>query len=114
MKIIIVVACLIISDVITGWMKAFYKGNWNSTVMRQGGFHKASELFVLVGSGLLEYACAYINLGIEIPTLGLVASYLAVMEIVSIIENLCVVNPQLANLFKPYLEKLKGVTYEEK
>ena len=30
------------------------------------------------------------------------------MEFISVLENLSVVNPDLAKLFKPYLEKLKS------
>ena len=70
-------------------------------------FNKASEILTVVGSGLLEYATKYIGFENPIPLLGVTATYICVMELTSIIENLCAVNPALNNLFKPYLEKLK-------
>ena len=49
----------------------------------------------------------YIKLGVDIPALIGVASYICIMELVSIIENLALLNPALYKLFKPFLNKLK-------
>ena len=107
MAVYIVVGVFILFDIGTGILKAVYHGNINSTQLRQGLYHKLSEIIAMVGSGLLEYGINYINLGVDIPVLNVVAVYLCVTELVSILENLADVNPTLAKLFKPYLEKLK-------
>lgn len=83
------------------------KDGLNSTILRKGMYHKISEIIVVVGAGLLEYGAKYINLGIEIPALFAVASYVCIMELVSILENLALLNPSLRKLFKPILNKLK-------
>lgn len=108
MQVYIVGGCFIIFDIITGIIRAIYKGNLNSTKLRKGLFHKLSEVLAIAGAGLLEYGVQYINLGVDIPILSAVVSYICVMEFVSILENLAAVNPSLGKLFKPYLEKLKN------
>ena len=107
MKTYIIVGSFILGDIVTGLLLAAYLGNINSTKLRQGLFHKLSEVLAVVLSVFLEYACDYIQLGIELPVLNIVSVYICLMELVSILENLCGVNPALSKLFKPYLEKLK-------
>lgn len=97
----------IVFDVITGFMKAMYNKDIDSTVLRKGLFHKLSELLALIGSYLLGYVAEYINLGFELPLLNVVSVYICTMELVSILENLCEVNPAMFSLFSPYLKKLK-------
>lgn len=108
MKALIVVLIFIAFDVITGICKAAYHGCINSTYLRQGLYHKITEVFaVLMGSGL-EYGARYIDLDINLHPTNIIATYICTMELISIIENMCEINPSLAKLFKPYLEKLKG------
>lgn len=104
----IVVGCFIIFDVITGIIKALYKKEINSTLLRVGLFHKITEVLATIGSGLLEYGADYVDIDFSFPLLKCVALYVILMEFTSIIENLCVVNPTLNKLFSPYLEKLKN------
>lgn len=108
----IVVLGFILADIITGFLKAGYMGDINSTSLRKGLFHKASEICATIGAGLLEYGASYIDVKIPLPIVSIVATYICIMELVSVIENLCCVNPQLNKLFKPYLEKLKKVNNE--
>lgn len=97
----------ILFDVLSGLLKAFYKGDLNSSRLREGLYHKASECLALIGSGLLNYGCRMVDLDIDLPLLPAVGAYICVMELVSILENIAEVNPNLAKLFKPYLAKLK-------
>lgn len=113
MTYLIVSFCFIGFDIVTGLLKAIYKGKVNSTVLREGLFHKISELLVVLGSGALEYGTAYINLGIDLPLIEAVTVYICLIELASIIENLCELNPKLAKLFKPYLEKIQKMDDEK-
>ena len=108
MVVLCVTLGFILFDVISGIIKALSQEGLNSTIARKGLFHKLSEILALCGAWLLEFAIQYIDLGIELPLLNVVAVYICIMELISIIENICVVNPQMYKLFKPYLEKLKG------
>ena len=47
------------------------------------------------------------SLGFELPLLNVVSVYICTMELISIVENICEVNPQMYALFSPYLKKLK-------
>lgn len=109
----IVSLCFIAFDIVTGLLKAIYKGKINSTILREGLFHKISELLVVIGSGLLEYGTSYVNIGVNLPLVESVTVYICLIEIASIIENICEMNPKLAKFFKPYLEKIKNMNDEK-
>lgn len=104
---IIAVSIFIVFDIITGVIRALYNDGLNSTALRKGLFHKLSELIATVGAYLLEFGMNYINLGVDVPLLKATTTYICLMELVSIVENLAEVNPILGKFFKPYLEKLK-------
>ena len=110
----ILVFAFILLDVLTGFMKGIYNRDINSTALRKGLLHKASEGLVYGCSLLLEYAVTYTEIGIDLPLSGAVTIYIVGMEATSIIENLCEVNPKLFRLFKPYLAKLKGDNDDDK
>ena len=101
-------------DIITGFLKAISQKNIDSSALRKGLLHKASEAIVFGCSIALEYAVQYINLGIELPLSAAVTIYIFSMEATSIIENLCEVNPKLFKLFSPYLSKLQGDNNDDK
>lgn len=109
---VIAVGVFIVFDIVTGVIRALYNDGLNSTALRKGLFHKLSELIAVVGSYLLEYGLQYIQLGIDAPLLKATTTYICLMELVSILENLADVNPILGKFFKPYLEKIK--TKEDK
>ena len=103
----------ILFDIVTGLIKAKHDGSYNSTIMREGGYHKSMEILAVVGSYGIEYAMNYIDIGVQVPLTSCVVTYICIMELISIMENMCAVNPELCSLFKPYLEKLKGVDTNE-
>lgn len=108
MDIYVAVLACIAFDIITGLLKAGYEHNFDSTKMREGGYHKVSEIVVMVGAGLCEYADLEGRFGITLPVLKAVAAYIIVTELISILENISAVNPTFNKLFKPYFEKLRG------
>ena len=44
---LIIVLGFMVFDVVTGLIKAGYNGNYNSAIMRQGGFHKSMEVMAM-------------------------------------------------------------------
>lgn len=105
---LIIVLGFIVFDVVTGLIKAGYNGDYNSAIMRQGGFHKSMEVMAMAVAYFVEHAIVYINIGVDVPAVPAVTVYICIMELISILENICAVNPQMCALFKPYLDKLKG------
>lgn len=105
---LLIVLGFIAFDIVTGLIKAGYNGDYNSTIMRQGGFHKSMEVMAMAVAYFVEYAVVYVNIGVDVPAVAGVTVYICIMELISILENICAVNPQMCALFKPYLDKLKG------
>lgn len=103
----VMTGAFILLDMITGLIKAFKEKNYTSTVMREGLFHKAGSILVIVFGCLVDYAQTYVELGVTVPVAASVCAYIILMEIGSIIENVCVINPNiLPEKIKEYFEKL--------
>ena len=103
MKMLVVVGAAILADIISGLLCAGKNGKIDSTKLRSGLFSKAGEILTMVGAHAINY---YLSINLVEP----VGIYIAAMEAISIIENICVVSPTLSKLFAPYLAKLNEVT----
>ena len=93
-----ITAILIVMDYISGIAAAASRGDLQSSKMREGLWHKLGE----VGAILLAYLVAeegrYIGLPYQIDLLiPAVIIWISVMEITSIIENITLLNPDLAS-----------------
>lgn len=94
--IFIIIAMGIFLDIVTGITQAFYHKTLDSKILRNGMFHKLSYVFAIVLALFLEYACQYLDLGFE-PTIFIpLAVYITITEMVSILENITRLNPELA------------------
>ena len=82
-------------DFFTGLTKAFATNSFTSTKMRQGLFHKVSLILCMILGGLVDFAQVYLELGITIPVAEAICVYICLMEITSIIENICKINPEI-------------------
>ena len=74
---------LMAADIITGWIQATVNGTWDSTKMRIGLFRKSGELLVIIIAYVIYAA---ISLPVDVP--AFIASYILVMEVISVCENL--------------------------
>ena len=104
---LIVVMVFIAFDILTGWLKALYTGTFNSSVMRQGLFHKLGELLALGLGYACEYTFPLISLNVSVPFAGAIATYIVIMEVASIVENLAKLNPELAGILGKFFSKDK-------
>lgn len=95
MNIYVIVAAFIVLDFVTGMIKAVSTQSFSSTKMREGLWHKTSLVLVVVLGVLVDYAQGYLDLGITLPVAGAVCTYISLMEIASILENVCKINPEL-------------------
>lgn len=95
--IIIIVLVFIVIDVATGILQAIMNKGLDSTIMRNGLFHKAAFLLAIAFAYACEYGMAYLDLGFSMPIVGAVCVYICLTETVSILENLGKLNPELAN-----------------
>lgn len=95
-------------DVISGMVKAFSTTGFDSSVMRQGFYHKFGEVLAV---GLLAAADFYlpivgVNADVSFSAIG--CTYFVLMEIGSIIENIGTINPELVGPLTKIFAKLKG------
>ena len=90
----VIVACFIVLDFVTGLCKAFKEKNFTSSLMREGLFHKCASIIWVMFGVLVDYAQAYIDLGVTVPIAGMVCGYIILMECGSIMENLGKINPK--------------------
>ena len=104
---LIVVTVFIIFDVATGWLKALSTGTANSSVMREGLFHKLAEILAVLFGYSCELAFPLVDITLNIPLAGGIATYIVVMETASIVENLAIMNPNLADALSKFFSKEK-------
>lgn len=104
---LVVVLVFIAFDVATGWLKAFSTGTTDSSIMRQGLFHKLAEIVAVLFGYICQYAFPYIGVEVKIPFASAIATYIVLMETASIVENLAIVNPNLANVLSKVFDKQK-------
>lgn len=92
---------LMLFDIVSGLAKACHAGNASSTVMREGGWHKAGFVGMIFLAAAMQWSLLIVPVPEEvaIPEVPLVVTacaYIAVTEVVSIFENLCELNPAIA------------------
>lgn len=105
---LVVVGFLVIIDIVTGFIKAWKTKSISSRVIREGLSHKIGEVAALLFCWVLQYGGEYIGVSVSTPLVLPAACYIATMEITSIIENLCEINPKLHALFSDRFAKLKN------
>lgn len=105
----LIVALFMILDIITGVIKAFKEKAYTSTVMREGLYHKVGSVLCVLFGVLVDYAQTIVDLGVTVPVAVSVCVYIILMEIGSIIENVCAINPDiLPDKIKGFFSKLGG------
>lgn len=111
----IITFAFILLDFVTGLVKAFATKSYSSTIMREGLFHKSGSILIIVFGSLVEYAQAFMDLGVTIPIATTLCIYVCLMEIGSIIENVCMINPNIMpDKIKSYFYKLATKQEETK
>lgn len=94
----IVCGILIIMDIVCGTVAAMRNRELCSSIVRDGMYNKIGEaMFLLIGIIANEVLAMppFDSLGILPDIAYIVAVYIAWMELVSILENICKINPEL-------------------
>lgn len=96
---LIAVCAAIVFDVVSGLIKAFALDKVSTTCMRRGLFNKAALLLVVLLAIACDWSTYYIDLGFVLAgTLATgVTAIIVLMEIMSVLENVVEINPQLAD-----------------
>lgn len=91
----VAVIVLVLLDILTGLVKAFTQGNVSSYIMREGLTNKLMYFLLLVTFTAVNFVQAMLNVWPDFPTVEAIAVYICVTEIVSILENIVAVNPEI-------------------
>lgn len=89
--------CFILMDIITGLAQAAKNKSLDSTKMRDGLYHKMAFMMAVVLAYLCEYSMNWMDLGFNVPMVGGVCAFICLTELVSVIENISKMNPELSN-----------------
>ena len=109
----IIVLIFIAFDVLTGWLKALATGTTDSSIMRKGLFHKLGEIVAVIFGYVCQYTLPYVGVEIKIPFAVAIGTYIILMEIASIIENISKINPNLAKILGNVFSKDNPVIVQE-
>lgn len=95
-------------DVLTGYLNAWIHHDVKSYRMRQGLVKKCGEMLVLIIGKLFEW-----GLGLPTMIMNAISSYIILMELVSITENLDAIGVPIPKFFKKGLYKISDKIQNE-
>lgn len=85
-------------DIASGFAGAIKEKNLNSSKMREGLFHKGALVLIMVMAYLMEVFVLHVpTLGFSVPLFVPACVIIVCMEVVSILENIMKINPELKN-----------------
>ena len=83
-------------DIVSGFAGAVVRGEVSSTKMREGLGHKAMLIIVIFVAILLQIFTLHIgDMGWSFPLITPACIYIVVMELASVLENVCSAYPEL-------------------
>lgn len=91
-------------DVVSGLVKGMSVGNLSSKKAREGLYHKCGYILAIILAVMCEYATLSVELGIEIPLTIPVCVYICMTEILSVLENIMIINPDMSTFLSKYLK----------
>ncbi len=113
---IALIAVLMVLDIATGFAGAVKQGVVESGKMREGLWHKAGFVGLVILAIVWEVVAMWINFDAvskgtgaivpELPAVSGVCAFIALIELVSVCENLCVLNPHIADL--PFMKQMRA------
>ena len=110
---IAIVLVFILLDIVSGLLKAFSTTGFDSSVMRQGFFHKLSELLSVALCVVVDESLPSLGILVNVNFSATFCTYLVIMEIGSVLENIGAVNPELRKPLSKIFAKLKGSDTDE-
>ena len=84
-------------DYLTGVLKAGVQHNISSAKMREGLMHKLAYILILILSQAIDIFNIHTQLGLPLNVLAVTSAGISLIELTSIVENLCEINPEIAN-----------------
>lgn len=92
----------IATDYLTGIVKAVMQNNLSSRKMREGLGHKFAYLVLITIAYAIDTVNTHVSLGLPINVFIITVGGVCLIELTSILENVCEINPELKN--KPFMK----------
>lgn len=92
----------IATDYLTGIVKAVMQNNLSSRKMREGLGHKFAYLVLITITYAIDTVNTHVSLGLPINVFIITVGGVCLIELTSILENVCEINPELKN--KPFMK----------
>lgn len=101
---IIGITCaFMLADIVSGFLKAWRAHDVKSQALRNGLFHKAAFLGIIGVAQLVELAADKIpEIELNLPITSAICAYIVLTELVSILENLRDVNPDIGGIMNRF------------
>lgn len=103
-----IVLAFVLGDLLTGLLAALKKKQFKSAIMREGLFNKVGELAALGLAIMCDKFAPIVNIELPVDLVVIVASYLALMEIGSILENIRKLSPAAADILGKFFDSNHG------
>lgn len=88
----------VVTDYITGIVKAIVAGNLSSKRMREGLGHKFAYLVLIVVAYMIDVVGIHVDLGLPVHVFLITVGGICLIELTSIIENVTEINPELKDV----------------
>ena len=101
---IIGVTCMfMLADIVSGFIKAWHNNDLQSRALRNGLFHKAAFLGLIGVAQLTELAADKMpEIELNVPIVGTICAYIVLTELVSVLENLRDINPDIGGIMNRF------------
>lgn len=98
------IACaFMLADIVSGFIKAWHNNDLQSRALRNGLFHKAAFLGLIGVAQLTELAADKIpEIELNLPITSSICAYIVLTEIVSVLENLRDINPDIGGVLNRF------------
>lgn len=103
-----IVLAFILSDLLTGLLAALKNKQFKSAIMREGLFNKVGELAALGLAVMCDKFSPFVNIELPVDLVTVAASYLVLMEIGSILENIRKLSPAAADVLGKFFDSNHG------
>ena len=91
----VIVLAFVVLDFVSGMIKSFKNHDFDSSIMRDGLINKIGELIILILAELAEKSLPYFDISIGRPIFNGICTYIILMEIGSVIENVGNINKSI-------------------
>lgn len=92
-----------VADIISGVLKAWHAHDMQSKALRNGLYHKVAFLGVIGLAQLTELAADKMpEIELNVPIVGAICAYIVLTELVSVLENLRDINPDIGGIMNRF------------